>query len=137
MRDSDRWLIYSFIPAQSLWYRIHIPGGRRLGQEFILRELSSRASFPIKIFNFHLDAQIATFFVKESKAANELRKLNNIIVTPTGTKMPIIVRPSDLPQVQSITDVMENAIKRGYLLTHVLRISRDVIFNASIMMRLE
>ncbi|XP_003745838.1 nuclear RNA export factor 1 [Galendromus occidentalis] len=103
----------SRIVLQSLWYRILIPGGRRFGQDFVVRELTSRCKCPLKMFNFHLDANCAIFFVREHRTAQELKKLNNTIVTPQGTKMSVIMRTSDLPQVPSITDVIENAIKQA------------------------
>lgn len=60
--------------------------------------------------NFHTDQQCATFYVNSYRVSQEFRKLSGTISTEDGTKMNIIVRSCDLPQV-SLTEFAENAIK--------------------------
>ncbi|OQR73155.1 nuclear RNA export factor 1-like [Tropilaelaps mercedesae] len=96
--------------AGDTWYRILIPNGRRLGQEFIVRELTAKCPIPFSAMNFHMDQQCATFYVNSCRVSNAFRKLNGTISTEDGVKMSIIVRVCDLPQV-TLTEFAENAIK--------------------------
>lgn len=92
------------------WFRILIPSGRRWGQDFILKELTAKCPVQFRAMNFHTDQQCATFYVNSYRVSQEFRKLSGTISTEDGTKMNIIVRSCDLPQV-SLTEFAENAIK--------------------------
>ena len=57
-----------------------------------------------------MDKQCAMFYVNSYRASHEIRKLSGSITTEQGTKMDLIVRTWDQPQVW-LNELAKNAIK--------------------------
>uniref|UniRef100_A0A023FJY8 Putative mrna export factor tap/mex67 n=1 Tax=Amblyomma cajennense TaxID=34607 RepID=A0A023FJY8_AMBCJ len=82
-----------------MWYKVAIPQGKKHGKDFILREIKARISTPLIPYNFQYDGNNAIFYINDPASAAAVRSLNRVIDTPSGFKMNITVKGSELPTV--------------------------------------
>uniref|UniRef100_A0A023GFK0 Putative mrna export factor tap/mex67 n=1 Tax=Amblyomma triste TaxID=251400 RepID=A0A023GFK0_AMBTT len=91
-----------------IWYKVAVTQGKKLGKDFILREIKARISVPLIPYNFQYDGNNAIFFINDPATAAAVRSLNRVIDTPTGFKMAIVVKGSEMPTVSLDEEIFGN-----------------------------
>ncbi|XP_037501128.2 nuclear RNA export factor 1-like [Rhipicephalus sanguineus] len=94
--------------SEGTWYKVVIPQGKKFGKDFIYREIKARISVPLIPYNFQFDGHNAVFYIADVATAAAVRNLNRAIDTPSGFKMAITVKGSDLPIVAVDDDVIQS-----------------------------
>ncbi|XP_037575026.1 nuclear RNA export factor 1-like [Dermacentor silvarum] len=94
--------------SEGTWYKVVVPHGKKLGKDFILREIKARMSIPLIPYNFQFDGHNAVFYVNDVATAAAVRNLNKVIDTSSGFKMTIITKGSDLPIVTIDDDTLSS-----------------------------
>uniref|UniRef100_A0A224YUZ1 Nuclear RNA export factor n=1 Tax=Rhipicephalus zambeziensis TaxID=60191 RepID=A0A224YUZ1_9ACAR len=94
--------------SEGTWYKVVIPQGKKFGKDFIYREIKARISVPLIPYNFQFDGHNAVFYIADVPTAAAVRNLNRVIDTPSGFKMAITVKGSDLPIVAVDDEVIQS-----------------------------
>ncbi|KAH9376197.1 hypothetical protein HPB48_009777 [Haemaphysalis longicornis] len=93
---------------EPMWYKVLIPQGKKFGKDFILREIKARMNGPLIPFNFQFDGSNAIFFLNSAASASAVRSLNKTIDTPSGFKMAITIKGSEMPTVSLDDEILPN-----------------------------
>lgn len=93
--------------GEPMWYKIVVPHGRKFGKDFILREINARISVPFVPYNFQYDGSYAVFFLNDPASATAIRSLNRAIDTPSGFKLTILLKNSEMPTINLTDDIVE------------------------------
>ncbi|XP_065833335.1 nuclear RNA export factor 1-like [Oscarella lobularis] len=81
---------------RGLWNKIIIPGGAQHNQDWLLRQLRSSIREVFEPIEFHVSGQAACFYVRDERAARELKSLR--IQTRDGSELSVIVKVGQSPR---------------------------------------
>ncbi|XP_033638109.1 nuclear RNA export factor 1-like [Asterias rubens] len=89
------------------WSKITIPHGRKVEKDWLLRSLQNICRVPFIPLEFHLEGEMAVFYVDDIETGNALRSLSGRITSKTGHKIIVVCRPSRPPNNKLDEDSVE------------------------------
>uniref|UniRef100_A0A1A8KPB9 Nuclear RNA export factor 1 n=1 Tax=Nothobranchius kuhntae TaxID=321403 RepID=A0A1A8KPB9_NOTKU len=83
--------------AQSNWYKVTIPHGRKYDKKWLVPALQNICSVPYTPIHYHFDHHRVQFYVDDSATASALHRCSHKITDSDGYKVEVQVNPSNPP----------------------------------------